>query len=268
MTNSSVACFADDTKIFRRVDSITDAMLLQEDLNNLESWSNSCGLVFNEEKYNSLSITRCNEPIIYPYKIKGKQLTSTPTEKDLGIWIASDLTWSKHVLNRCARANKLLGYVKRCSGEISNVRARRSLYLSLVRSVFGYSSQVWSPQTVILMQRVKRVQRRATKYILNLPYLCSETYQERLVRLHLLPLSYWHKYLDLLFFFKAVNGLINVSSDVLTNAIPQTRTTRSSSGNQTSFRPSKCKTSTYQRSFFIRTTRTWNSLPIALRLYV
>ena len=151
VTNSSVACFADDTKILRRVDSITDAMLLQEDLNNLESWSNSCGLVFNEEKYKSLSITRCNEPIIYPYKIKGKQLTSTPTEKDLVIWIASDLTWSKHVLNRCARANKLLGYVKRCSGEISNVRARRSLYLCLVCSVFGYSSQVWSPQTVILM---------------------------------------------------------------------------------------------------------------------
>ena len=145
------------------------------------------------------------------------------------------------------------------------MRARRSLYLSLVRSVFSYSSQVWSPQTVILMQRVERVQRRATKYILNLPYLCSETYQERLVRLHLLPLSYWHEYLDLLFFFKAVNGLINVSSDVLPNAIPQTRTTRSSSGNQASFRPSKCKTSTYQRSFFIRTTRTWNSLPIALR---
>ena len=38
VTNSSVACFPDDTKIFRRVDSITDAMLLQEDLNNLESW--------------------------------------------------------------------------------------------------------------------------------------------------------------------------------------------------------------------------------------
>ena len=66
VTNSSVVGFADDTKIFRRVDSITDAMLLQEDLNNLQSWSNSCGLVFNEEKCKSLSITRGNEAIIYP----------------------------------------------------------------------------------------------------------------------------------------------------------------------------------------------------------
>ena len=39
VTNSSVARFADDTKIFCRVDSVTNAMLLQEDLNSLESWS-------------------------------------------------------------------------------------------------------------------------------------------------------------------------------------------------------------------------------------
>ena len=68
-------------------------------------------------------------------------------------------------------------------------------------------------------QRVERVQRRATKYILNLPYLCSETYRERLVSLNLLPLSYWHEYLDLVFFFKAVNGLVDVSHDVLPQVI-------------------------------------------------
>ena len=259
VTNSTVACFADDTKIFRRIDSTTDAILLQDDLNNLESWSKTSGLMFNEEKCKSISITRRRQPINHPYSIKGKELKDMTAEKDLGIWIASDLTWSKHVSDRCARANKLLGFVKRCSGEISDVRTHRTLYLSLVRSVFGYSSQVWSPQTVTLIQRVERVQRRATKYILNLPYLCSETYRERLVSLDLLPLSYWHEYLDLVFFFKAVNGLVDVSHDVLPEVISETRTTRSSSGNQISFRPAKCKTTTYQRSFFIRATRTWNS---------
>ena len=185
MANSTVACFADDTKIFRRIDSITDAILLQDDLNNLESWSKTSGLMFNEEKCKSISITRRRQPINHPYCIKGKELKDLTAEKDLGIWIASDLTWSKHVLDRCARANKLFGFVKRCSGEISDVKTRRTLYLSLVRSVFGYSSQVWSPQTVTLIQRVEQVQNRATKYTLNLPYLCSETYRERLVSLGL-----------------------------------------------------------------------------------
>ncbi len=72
VTNSTVACFADDTKIFRKIDSNTDALSLQDDLNNLEIWSNSSGLVFNEEKCKSLSITRRSQPINHPYSIKGK----------------------------------------------------------------------------------------------------------------------------------------------------------------------------------------------------
>ena len=136
MTNSTVACFADDTKIFRRIDSITDAMLLQDDINNLQSWSMSSGLVFNEGKCKSISITRRSQPIHQLYSIKGKELALIPAEKDLGIWIASDLTWSKHILDRCGRANKLLGFIKRYSGEISDARTSRTLYLSLVRSTF------------------------------------------------------------------------------------------------------------------------------------
>jgi hypothetical protein len=63
--------------------------------------------------------------------------------------------------------------------------------------------------------------------------------------------------------FKAVNGLVDVSHDVLPEVMSQTRT---SSGNQISFRPAKCKTITNQRSFFIRAiSGTWNSLPTTLR---
>ena len=36
---SRVACYADDTKIFKSIDSITDCNALQADLNDLVSWS-------------------------------------------------------------------------------------------------------------------------------------------------------------------------------------------------------------------------------------
>ena len=39
--NSRVACFADDTNIFCRVDSISDAALLQDDLSNPEKLSST-----------------------------------------------------------------------------------------------------------------------------------------------------------------------------------------------------------------------------------
>ena len=68
-------------------------------------------------------------------------------------------------------SNKLLGYVRRSSREISSTRTRRTLYLAVVRSALGYASQVWSPQFISLIKRTERIQRRASKFMLNLPYL-------------------------------------------------------------------------------------------------
>ena len=43
--------------------------------------------------------------------------------------------------------------------------------------------------------------------------MCSESYRDRLITLELMPLSYWHEYMDLVFFYKAINGLV-ISEDI------------------------------------------------------
>ena len=50
VTNSSVATFADDTKIFKVIHSISDAAVLQQDLSHFESSSNEANLHLNIEK--------------------------------------------------------------------------------------------------------------------------------------------------------------------------------------------------------------------------
>ena len=102
----------------------------------------------------------------------------------------------------------------------------------------------------------------------NIPYKSTDkTYKDRLISLDLLPITYWHEYLDIMFFFKAVNNIITVSNEVLPQPIIPSRLTRTSvDTNLLSFRPRKCKTLTYQRSFFIRVIRTYNSLPEDLSL--
>ena len=179
--------------------------------------------------------------------INNRERTTTSVENDLGIWISNNLTWTKHVIERCTKANKMLGFVKRSGVEISNIRTRRTLYLSVVRPVLGYGTQVWCPQSISLVRRTERIQRRASKFLLKLPYLCTETYHERLTTLKLMPLSYWHEYMDLVFFFKAVNGLVYISEDILPKPTNPARVTRSSTTNGTKFRPRKCKivTSTF-----------------------
>ena len=59
---------------------------------------------------------------------------------------------------------------------------------NLVRSHLGYAKQVWIPQSIDLIRKLERVQRRATKYILDLPFICdqTETYRDRLTKLNLI----------------------------------------------------------------------------------
>ena len=264
--HSKIASFADDTKLFKKIDSTTDAISLQSDLSNLENWSTSSGLVFNQDKCKCQRITRKKNPIKHEYKINNKSLVVTEKEKDLGIWITDTLSWSYHTRDRCAKANKMLGFLRRAATEITDIKIRRTLYLSIVRSTLGYATQVWSPQSIDLIMRTERIQRRATKFILKLQYVCGETYKDRQISLDLLPITYWHEFLDIMFFFKAVNNIITVSNEVLPQPIISSRLTRTSvDTNVLSFRPRKCKTLTYQRSFFIRVIRTYNSLPEGLR---
>ena len=97
---SRVACYADDTKIFKCIDSITDCNALQSDLNDLVSWSDSSGLIFNQSKCKYQRITRKRTPAQHSYTINATPLESCDTEKDLGVWVSSNLTSDKQVIEQ------------------------------------------------------------------------------------------------------------------------------------------------------------------------
>ena len=78
-----------------------------------------------------------------------------------------------------------------------------------------YCIPVWSGLSIENESAIERVQRSATKYILDFPDM---RYKERLVKLNLLPLSYPRETADITFFFKCANNLydINISDFVIT----------------------------------------------------
>jgi hypothetical protein len=55
-TSSDGFMFADDTKIFRKITSLADALMLQEDLQKLEEWSDIWLLKFNADKCHVLTL--------------------------------------------------------------------------------------------------------------------------------------------------------------------------------------------------------------------
>ena len=167
---------------------------------------------------------------------------------------------------QCAKANKLFGFVRRASRYIQSTQTHRTLYLFIARCHLGLATQVWSPQCFRLLKHVENLQRRATKLILRRSFRCDVTlYKTRLQLTNLLPISYWHEFLDIVFFYKAVNNLVFIDSEALPATRQSTRSTRSSSSNAITYIPKRSRTVTYQRSFFIRACRTWNVLPAELR---
>jgi hypothetical protein len=123
----------------------------------------------------------------------------------------------------------MLGFVKRTASGIHDKRVQKILYLTIVWSQLAYSSQVWAPQTVNNILTIERLQRRASKFILSLPYKTSIPYKKRLATIGILPLCYWHEYLGMVYLHKC---LINNSDNNISIKIPtrETRNTSSTNG--------------------------------------
>jgi len=206
---SLTALYADDTKLYGSILSYLDADKLQQALSNLDSWSLYNNINFNASKCKFSSVTRKKNPVRYDYHLGRVGLQSVNEETDLCVMKTSKLTWETCVLMVSARANKLLSLLRRTCPMLTDVKVRRSLYLALVKSQMSYATEVWSPSHWALRQKVERVQRRATHWILQtkqgeLPY------KGRLIHLDLLPLTFDREVKDLIFLYKALYGYIDI----------------------------------------------------------
>ena len=82
-----------------------------------------------------------------------------------------------------------LGYIKRNTSFILGTAVRETLFLGLVRPRLCYATQIWALQSIELTAKLERIQRRTTRFILNLPYSSTISYNFHLQTLNLSPLS-------------------------------------------------------------------------------
>ena len=142
------------------------------------------------------------EPYLqHQYHINGTNLHSSNCQRDLGIMASRDLSWSNHYNKICLKAYKSLNLIRRTLPPNSSTKLKKQLYFSLVKSHMSYCSQLWRPRLIRDIQSIERVQRKATKYILN-DY--TSDYKTRLLSLHLLPLMYWYELQGIMFLVKCL----------------------------------------------------------------
>ena len=137
-----------------------------------------------------------------PYSTTTSKLVATKTiHLDLGVMVSSDLQWKSHYLFILPKSYKILGLLRKVFSSVNCVRAKKVLYLSLVRSKLLYCSPIWRPHLLSDVRALENVQRRATKFILN---ASLSNYRLRLVNLNLLPLMMAFEINDIIFFIKCL----------------------------------------------------------------
>ena len=192
--------FADDTKCCTRVLSLSDSPLLQADLDCICHWSSQSSLSFNMSKCCLLHFhNRSVSPVHSTNHLDGAPIPSLDHCRDLGVIFSNNLSWSLQYDAISAKAYRQLGLIRRTFSSSTSIRVKKLLYLSLVRSKITYCSQIWRLHLIKDITSLKRIQRRATRFILN---DFSSDYHTRLISLHLLPLMYLYELLDVILFVK------------------------------------------------------------------
>ena len=163
--------------------------------------------------------------------------------------------------------------VRRNGHIVSDVRSRRALYLSLVRSQFENCSVVWRPTTISLTNKLESLQKRAIKWILaeeNLSY-STEQYIHKCKLVDILPLACKFDLNDLLFFHKVINNLVPISLPQYLSfyqggsRLRQCHLDSQSLVSSIVPRSSQSSSGSLSKSFFYRTHLLWNSLPLEIR---
>ena len=215
---SNVLKSADDTKLFRMVNTDGDKQHLQNDLDRLVKWSEKWQMLFNFGKCKCLHTEHRNLNV--NYKMGDTVLGTTVKEKDLGVTISADMKVSEQCGIAASKGNQILGLIRR-NITYKGKKLIIPLYKAIVRPHLEYCIQAWRPYRKKDIDTLERIQRRATKMI---PELRDLSYEERLKECGLTTLETRRLKGDQIEVFKILNGYENIDRNMFFSLKKDSRT--------------------------------------------
>ena len=247
---SNVLKFADDTKLFRKVNTDGDKQHLQNDLDRLVKWSEKWQMLFNFGKCKCLHTGHRNLNV--NYRMGDTVLGTTVKEKDLGVTISADMKVSEQCGIAASKGNQILGLIRR-NITYKGKKLIIPLYKAIVRPHLEYCIQAWRPYRKKDIDTLERIQRRATKMI---PELRDLSYEERLKECGLTTPETRRLRGDQIEVFKILNGYENIDRNMFFSLKKDSRTR----GHEVKLVKDQCRLDIRKHSFSQRTINEWNKL--------
>jgi hypothetical protein len=156
--------YADDLKIFNKVESLSDAVDLQDDVESLSAYCAKNKLSLNIKKCSSLSFTRKTvNTVNFHYNIRGTTLQKVQEMKDLGVIYDSRLTFNSHINQLYSSCLRLLGFILRTSADFKTSNSVISIFNAIIRSKLEYASLIWSPHHQSQIDTMEKIQKKLVK---------------------------------------------------------------------------------------------------------
>ena len=152
---------------------------------------------------------------------------------------------------------KVLNFVKR---NLTNcpTNTKTQAYLTLVRPIMEYASPIWDPYYNSDIYKLEKVQRRAARWVLS-DYSRETSVSLLLLSLNWLTLQQRRLSSRLTIFYKIVNNQLPITFPPY--YIPTQYHTRQY--HQEHYIVPQSNTNSHKYSFYPRTIRDWNNLPVS-----
>ena len=190
-------------------------------------------------------------------RIGTSTLNNTSKVKDLGVFITDDLKWYHHIQTIKTSTMQKCYQILR-SFNSKNIWILLKSYLTYVRPILEYASEIWNPYLIKDIDAIEAVQRYFTRRIFRRSNLPFSSYAERLHMLNLHSLEYRRLLTDLIMVFKITHNLVDVEFEDFFTYYYSPYTTRR---HKYCLAVEKHKTNSRSNFFTARIAPIWNKLP-------
>lgn len=200
--HSFLNMFADDSKMSKRVDNITEASPdLQKDINNAIAWGNENSIDFNAKKFEVIHFGK-RKTIRFQYTANGQPIPEKSSVRDLGVLINNELSFGGQCSSAVSKASRIMSMLKRTFSHFT-VKSLTVLFRTYILPILEYCAPIWAPYHQKDICRLENVQRKASKLVGSIRSL---PYPKRLKMLGLTSLAERRLKLDLTETFKFISG--------------------------------------------------------------
>jgi len=250
--DSSVALFADDSKLYFSAKKQEDRQKLKDDLERVFQWANRHQLSLALHKCEVLHLGARNNPRD-AYSINGIELGSPDCIRDLGVIMSSDMRFSEHCSKIASTALTKVNMIFK-SFQSRHIPFLVTLFKTFVLPQIEYACQVWSPNILRDVDILESVQRTFTR---RLPGLAALDYPGRLIAVGLEPLELRRIRADLVFVYKIIHGLVDLNFEDFFDYSPTIGRCR---GHPLKLQVPPAKSVCRKQYFACRVVPVWNAL--------